>query len=111
MKKHKGNKKPTMKEIAELTAQCSFGSKGSPLITSPELFPSREKTKVEMKRGDWVRCNRGPLRGAEGNVDGMQKISDLVTVIEVRQLNGNVIRLPRSHWEFAAFRGSEMHAE
>lgn len=112
MKKNKkGQKKPTMKEIAALAVATTFGPSGEPLITSPDKPPSKEKAKNEMSIGDWVRCHRGPLRGAEGSVTGTKRISELVTVLEVRQLNGNVIKLPRAHWEFAAFRSSEAHAE
>lgn len=96
--------------IADIARKHNYGSRGTPLITSPDEFPSRTKTKVEMKRGDWVRCNRGPLRGAEGNVDQLQTANEFITIIQVRQLNGNVIRLPRSHWDFAAYR-PEVHAE
>jgi len=113
-------KKPRLRDAAEIAvmrgavslAKQSFGSRGTSLITSPDQEPSKEKPKVAMKRGDWVRCRQGPLRGAEGTVDQLQKISEFVTVLEVRQLNGNVIRLPRSYWEFASMRPStEMHAE
>lgn len=109
----KGQQKPTMKEIAALAVACTFGPTGEPLITSPDKPASKEKPKNEMGLGDWVRCHRGPLRGAEGSVTGRKKISELVTVLEVRQLNGNVIKLPRAHWEFAAFRNTEeqAHAE
>lgn len=69
------------------------------------------KAKVKMTIGDWVRCILGPLRDAEGTVDKVQQVSKRMAVVEVRQLNGNKIRLPRSHWEFASLRTPrEMHA-
>lgn len=110
-KNKKGRQKPTMKEIAALAAATTLGPTGEPLITSPDKPASKDKPSREMSIGDWVRCFRGPLRGAEGSVFGVKKISELVTVLEVRQLNGNTIKLPRAHWEFAAFRSSEAHAE
>ncbi len=114
MKRNKQGQRPTMKDIAAKVVAKNLGSAGEALITSPDQPPAKEKSKNEMGIGDWVRCNRGQLRGAEGNVQGKKKVSELVTVIEVRQLNGNIIKLPRSHWEFAAFRGgmeAQAHAE
>lgn len=62
--------------------------------------------KVVLKKGDWMRVCRGPLEGAEGSVSKIELVSKKVTVIEIRQLNGNIIRLPRPHFEFAAYRGT-----
>lgn len=71
---------------------------------------SKKAKKVEMKRGDWVRCLRGPLKGAEGKVEQIQTATRSIKMVEVHQLNGNPIRLPRSHWGFAAYK-PEIHAE
>jgi len=56
-----------------------------------------------MLKDDWVRVKNGRyLDGAEGKVEKVQK-TGLVTILTIRQLNGNEIRLPRSHFEFAAY--------
>lgn len=60
--------------------------------------------KVVLKKGDWMRVRRGPLEGAEGSVPKIEPVSKKVTVIEIRQPNGKLIRLPRAHFEFAAFK-------
>lgn len=65
-----------------------------------------EKEKKKVKRGDLMRVRRGSLKGAEGTVYSIEEGKP--TIIEVRQLNGNPIRLPRSHFEFASFR-TELH--
>jgi transcription antitermination factor NusG len=83
------------------TVNLTGGS--NPLITSKGK-PSGVTRKSEMKRGDWVRVRKGPVEGAEGRVEKTEKMSETVTIIEIRQLNGNPIRLPRAYFEFAAFR-------
>ena len=56
-----------------------------------------------MKKGDWVRVRRGALEGAEGAVVKIEPATKKVVIIEARQLNGNIIRLPRPHFEFVGF--------
>lgn len=58
----------------------------------------------EPRNGDYVRVKSGPLMGAEGLVIGVEHRTPKVLIIEVRQQNGNVIRLPRKYWEFAGLR-------
>lgn len=60
------------------------------------------KKKVLVKRGDHMRVIRGDLRGATGTVQKIETVTAKMLVLEVRQLNGNIIRLPRSHWEYAS---------
>lgn len=78
----------------------------NPLIASRGK-PSTEK-KDTLAVDDWVRVRRGPMEGAEGKVTSMKPVSDLVTLVEIRQLNGNVIRLPRTYFEFTSFREQEV---
>ena len=54
--------------------------------------------------GDYMRVTHGPLEGAEGLVTRLAHLSRKVVIVEVRQENGNLVRLPRKYWEFAGFR-------
>ena len=71
----------------------------------PKKIPSKPKTRRSgMQIGDWVRVRRGRLQGAEGRVvESRQGLPE----ISIAQLNGCVIRLPRAHLEFAAFKTDE----
>lgn len=60
--------------------------------------------KNDPREGDYMRVTFGPLEGAEGLVIRLEHISPKVCIVEVRQENGNVIRLPRKYWEFAGLR-------
>jgi transcription antitermination factor NusG len=67
--------------------------------------------KADVRRGDLMRVKSGPLEGAEGTVvdialkelPGRRKL----TFVEIRQLNGNPVRLPRHHFEFSAMHPRE----
>lgn len=53
--------------------------------------------------GDHMRIKEGPFRGAEGTVSKIEHTTRKVQIIEIMQLNGNPIRLPRRSYEFAGF--------
>ncbi len=95
-----------LKKLATKLATLDYTGGRNPLVTSKGK-PSKAPQKNKMKVGDWVRVRRGPLEGAEGSVIKVEppRTSLKITTIEVRQLNGNIIRLPRAHFEFAAFAG------
>lgn len=99
----KKKEKAAVMSLALELASLNLTGGTDPLITSADK-PESPPTKQKMVNGDWVRCRRGPVRGAEGQVISMKKLSEMVTIVEVRQLNGNVIRLPRAYWEFTSFR-------
>lgn len=92
-----------MNEELKKLASLNLTGGEKPLITSKGRPSKTGKVKMEMQKGDWVRVRRGPIEGAEGVVEKVEALSKWVTIIEVRQLNGNIIRLPRAHFEFAAF--------
>lgn len=89
-------------KLAKALIGINLSGGPNPLITSKGRSSTSEQ-KVKMVEGDWVRVRRGPLEGAEGRVEKLSKVSDRVTVVEIKQLNGNTVRLPRAHFEFAAF--------
>lgn len=66
----------------------------------------------KIRNGDLMRVTVGPLKDAEGLVTGIsEKVSKKgnrrTTFVEIRQLNGNPIRLPAHHFEFASMRPRE----
>jgi hypothetical protein len=105
------NKKKTKQErladasvmlFAKTMASINLTGGADPIITSKGKR-SEEKQKVVMQKDDWVRVKNGRyLDGAEGKVVKTEKVG-LITIVTVRQLNGNELRLPRSHFEFAAY--------
>lgn len=67
--------------------------------------PAKKKRRVVsgiyMIRGDWVRVKKGhELAGAAGKVETVSRTKGKPTIVEIRQLNGNPLRLPREFWEF-----------
>lgn len=95
----------TLRELAIGLASLNFGAFGPVLLTKEASDPAPTKASgAAIEVGDWMRVKRGPLRDAEGSVVRTKVVSPLVTVVEIRQLNGNLIRLPRSHFEFSVFR-------
>lgn len=71
-------------------------------VTTATKKPDQER----IRNGDFMRVKTGPLEGAEGNVVGVvekkMKGRRKITLVEIRQLNGNPVRLPRHHFEFAS---------
>lgn len=72
--------------------------------TNTETALNKRLKKGDPREGDYMRVTHGPLEGAEGLVVRTERISAKVSIIEVRQQNGNLIRLPRKYWEFAGLR-------
>ncbi len=76
------------------------------------MIPAKRGRPVKIKNGDFMRVMHGPLAGAEGTVHSVSekamKKRKKLTIVEIRQLNGNPIRLPRSYFEFAATRPREV---
>lgn len=72
-------------------------------LTGRSTTKKIKKSTVPMGKDDWVRVKLGELTGAEGKVVSLKKVSAKVTIVTIRQLNGNEIKLPRPHFEFAAY--------
>lgn len=64
----------------------------------------KPKSKAAPTIGDHMRITEGPFVGAEGTVQKIEHISRRVQIIEIIQLNGNPIRLPRRSFEFAGLK-------
>jgi hypothetical protein len=90
--------------LAKSLANINLTGGPNPLIEKEEPRPSPTKKPADiMTVGDWVSVvSRGPLRGAAGRVANTSKVGH-ITIVEIRQLNGNTLRLPRSHFQFAAY--------
>lgn len=69
--------------------------------------PKRKTHGIRLIPGDWVRVRRGhKLEGAAGTVKTVDRRNQ-PTLVTLRQINGNEIRLPVGLLEFVGYRGEE----
>lgn len=77
--------------------ECECAERAAPVTKKPR----KTKPGIYMIRGDYVRVKSGhALAGAAGQVHCVTRAKGKPVLVEVRQLNGNPIRLPREMWEF-----------
>lgn len=106
MNTNKNDGREAVMQLATALAGIDLTGGKNPLITSKGKPSGSKKKKGEVTAGDWLRVKKGPIEGAEGSVVKAVKTGPGMTIVEIRQLNGNTIRLPRAYFEFAAFNES-----